>query len=374
MYKRILPILFLLILVAGCQKETLPIIPEEEQEYIPAQRVDGRVVLSYVTYWGTTIPDPTFFTHICYAFAELYVKDGVYMGFKLQGKEERFRQIANLKKQNRDLKILISFTHIVENSDNSQGGGFSALSKSDQYRKAFALDCKAFLQAWDIDGVDIDWEFPGLSWSGAASDPAVDVANHVLLMKQLRETLGSEYLLSYAGYVKNKVAVSNGYRYIDIKAVDPYVDFVNLMTYNMDAAPKHHSALNDTRAYWDCLRTVNAYINAGVSYNKLLLGIPFYGCHSFTEKPTSLNYKTILTLDKSIYKIDNWDIVSSTPYVTKNGVFFCGYDNSRSIEIKGKWAIGLGMRGLMYWQYDGDDSKGTLRKAVWESIMFRAKI
>ena len=137
----------------------------------------------------------------------------------------------------------------------------------------------------------------------------------------------------------------------------------------MDAAPNHHSALNDTRAYWDCLRTVNAYKNAGVSYSKLLLGIPFYGCHSFTEKPTSLNYKTILTLDKSIYKIDNWDTVSSTPYVTKNGVFFCGYDNSRSIEIKGKWAVGLGMKGLMYWQYDGDDANGTLRKAVWEAVM-----
>ncbi len=370
MSKRVLPIFFLIILFSGCQKENLPITPEEEEKYIPAQRVEGRVVLAYVTYWGTTTPDPKFFTHICYAFAELYVRDGVYNGFKLQGKEERFRQIANLKKQNPELKVLISFTHIVENSDNSQGGGFSALSKSDQSRKAFALDCKAFLEAWDIDGVDIDWEFPGLSWSGAASDPAVDVANHVLLMKQLRETLGNEYLLSYAGYVKNKVAVSNGYRYVDIKAVDPYVDFVNLMTYNMDAAPKHHSALSDTRAYWDCLRTVNAYKNAGVPYSKLLLGIPFYGCHSFSEKPTSLNYKTILTLDKSIYKIDNWDIVSNTPYVTKNGVFFCGYDNPRSIEIKGRWAIGLGMKGLMYWQYDGDDTKGSLRKAVWESTMF----
>lgn len=70
-----------------------------------------------------------------------------------------------------------------------------------------------------------------------------------------------------------------------------------------------------------------------------------------------------------VYKIDNWDAVSSTPYVTKNGVFFCGYDNSRSIGIKADWAIGLNMKGLMYWQYDADDASGTLRKAVWESVM-----
>jgi len=370
MRRSFLPVLFALVLFAACQKDVIPEIPGEKPEpYVPAERVEGRVAVAYVTYWGTTIPDPTFFTHINYAFAELYVQNGVYQGFKLQGKEDRFRQIVNLKKNFPHLKILISFTHIVENSDNSQGGSFSALAKSDEYRRAFAADCKAFIETWGIDGVDIDWEYPGLSWSGAASDPAVDTQNYTLLMKQLRETLGTQYLLTYAGYVKNKVAITGGYRYIDVAAVDQYVDYVNLMTYNLDAAPKHHSALSDSRAYWDCVRTVSAYRAAGVAYNKLVLGIPFYGQHSFSEKPTSLNYKTILTLDPTQYKIDNWDNISSTPYVTKNGVFFCGYDNAKSIDIKGKWAIGLGMKGLMYWQYDADDSKGTLRKAVWEAVM-----
>jgi hypothetical protein len=31
--------------------------------------------------------------------------------------------------------------------------------------------------------------------------------------------------------------------------------------------------------------------------------------------------------------------------------------------------MNLGLKGLMYWQYDADDSKGTLRKAVWEATM-----
>lgn len=370
MRKIFLPVLLVLVMFQACQKEPIPVVPgEQEKEYIPSAKVNGRVALAYVTYWGSATPDARLFTHISYAFAELYVRNGVYEGFKLQGKESRFRQIVNLKQQYPNLKILIAFTHVVDNSDNSQGGSFSALAKSDEYRKAFANDCKAFMTSWGIDGVDIDWEFPGLSWSGAASDPSVDVANHVLLMKQLRETLGDEAIVTYAGYVKDKVAVSGGYRYIDVKEVDKYVDFVNLMTYNMDAAPKHHSALGDSRAYWDCIRTVNAYRNAGVAYNKMVLGIPFYGCHSFSVKPTSLNYNTIIALNPAQYKIDNWDPVANVPYVTKDGVFFCGYDNPKSIAIKGKWAINLGLKGLMYWQYDADDSKGTLRKAVWEATM-----
>lgn len=359
-------------LIYSCQKEPIP-TPNDKEEpstpYTPSPQIAGRVALAYVTYWGTTIPDTRLMTHLSYAFAELVVRDGVYKGFELQGKEERFRKIVALKESAPALKILIAFTHVVDNPGNIQGGSFSAMASTSQGRKAFALDCKAFIEKWGIDGVDIDWEFPGLSWSGAASDPAIDTHNFTLLIKELRETLGSNRVITYAGYVKDKVTVQGGFRYIDVKAVDPYVDFVNIMTYNMDAAPKHHSALSDSRAYWDCVRAVNSYRSAGVDYNKMVLGIPFYGQHSFSEKPTSLDYKTIKGLDPSQYKIDNWDPISNTPYVTKNGLFFCGYDNPKSIDIKGKWAISLGLKGLMYWQYDGDDAQGTLRRAVWESIM-----
>ena len=130
---------------------------------------------------------------------------------------------------------------------------------------------------YGLDGIDLDWEFPGLSWSGQAVDKAVDTQNHILLMKQLRETLGKEYLLTYAGYVMDKQNVSGGFRYIDIKALDEIVDYVNLMTYDMDDAGDPHNALNCPSAYWDITRTWNAYVAAGATPSKLVLGIPFYG-------------------------------------------------------------------------------------------------
>ncbi len=340
---------------------------EQTNDLLPAK--DGRVAIAYVTWYGKSIPDPSLMTHICYAFAELYVRDGVYEGFKLQGSEDRFRQVVALKKKNPNLKISLSFSHTVDNSDNWQGGGFSALAKSDEYRKAFAKDCRDFCSKWGIDGIDIDWEFPGLSWSGHACDPAVDVENHVLLMKQLRETLGTRYLLTYAGYGKDVIETDEGRKYIDIAAVDPYVDFVNVMTYDMDAAPHHQSALRDKSAYVDCERAIKAYTDAGVAASKLVLGIPFYGRISFDKSPGAIDYNKIILLDKNDYKIDNWDSNANVPYVTYKGSYYCGYDNEKSIAIKGDWIRSLGMKGMMYWDYNADDNQHTLCKAVWQAVM-----
>ena len=344
--------------------------PEEQEnklypdELYPA--VDGRVVVSYVTYYGSSVPDVKYMTHINYAFAELYVVDGVYQCFKLQGKESRFKQIVDLKKKKPSLKILLSFTHGVSNSDNAQGGGFSAMAKSDVDRKKFAQDCLDFCKKWGIDGIDIDWEFPGLSWSGHACDPRVDVENHVLLMKQLRETLGSNYLLTYAGYVFDAQgsAENNNWKYVDVKSVDPYVDWVNIMTYNMTETA--HSALNNPKLWVDCKRAVKAYTDKGVSPSKLVLGVPFFGWGEVTW-----SYKSILSKDPTKYKIDNWDSASSVPYVTEIATSkrLCAYDNPKSIVMKGDFARGSGLKGMMSWQYDQDDAKLTLNKAMWQSTM-----
>lgn len=336
-------------------------------------KVEGRVVAAYATYYGTATPSPYFFTHINYAFAEVYMSpDGVYMGFQIQGSEARFQQIVGLKSKFPDLKISISFTDTQANSDNPGGGGFSLLAKSETYRRQFADDCRSFLQEWNLDGVDMDWEFPGLSWSGNEDyyDVAVDVENHVLLMQQLRETLGNNYLLTYAGYCMDVQPVTGGSRYIDIAAVDPYVDYVYIMTYDLDAAPNHQSALYSPAAYSDCTRAVQTYLDAGVDPSKLVLGIPFYGRRSFSDAPQSINYRDIVLLSPlEGYVIDNWYEEGQVPYVTLNGDFYCGYDDPESIAIKGEWLLGKGMAGMMYWDYDGDDRAGTLRRAVWQATM-----
>ena len=361
--------------IVGCSKDSYvePPQPEEEPEqeapYVPSEAVPGRVVLAYVTYYGSTLPKPELVTHINYAFAELYFKDGKYTGFKLQGKESRFNSVVALKKKNPNLKILLSFTNGVSNSDNKPGAGFSVLSASDEMRRAFAQDCRDFCKEHGIDGIDIDWEYPGLGWSSQPCDVLNDTKNHVLMMKQLRETLGSEYLLTYAGYVTDRRTVSGGgYKYMDIKALNDVVDYVNIMTYDFDEGKKPHNAVVAPSAYWDISRTYNAYMDAGASPKKMVLGIPFYGRISFGGSPSAWTYKKIITLGKD-YTIDNWDDQAKVPYVTYLGAKYCYYDNARSIAYKTDWALDRKFKGVMYWENDQDDDKFTLRKAAWEGVM-----
>ena len=69
------------------------------------------------------------------------------------------------------------------------------------------------------------------------------------------------------------------------------------------------------------------------------------------------------------FKVDNWDDKGLVPYVTKDGKMWAGYDNPKSIGLKAEKILSMGMKGLMFWDYDADDSAGTLRNAVWNSVM-----
>ncbi len=69
------------------------------------------------------------------------------------------------------------------------------------------------------------------------------------------------------------------------------------------------------------------------------------------------------------YKIDNWDEKGMVPYITKDGKMWAGYDNPKSISLKADNILKMGMKGLMYWDYDADDAAGTLRTAVWNAVM-----
>jgi len=50
-------------------------------------------------------------------------------------------------------------------------------------------------------------------------------------------------------------------------------------------------------------------------------------------------------------------------------ILIVGCQKDYTPALKGEWLLGLGMKGLMCWDYDGDDPAGTLRKALWEATM-----
>ena len=66
--------------------------------------------------------------------------------------------------------------------------GFSQAARTQEGREKFAASALEIVKKYGLDGVDIDWEYPGTSLAGIASDKS-DKENYTLLLAELRKTL-----------------------------------------------------------------------------------------------------------------------------------------------------------------------------------------
>ena len=308
---------------------------------------DGPVVAAYITGWNADmpLPDCSVLTHINYAFGKV---NDTFDGVIIQ-RPERLRELAGLKK---DHKI-----YVVLSIGGWTAGGFSEMASTDKRRKAFAKDCKRIVKEYGIDGIDIDWEYPSSSEAGITSSPD-DIDNFTLLMRELRKALGKSYLLSCA-------TIADG-RFVDFRAIEPYVDLVNIMMYDVGNPPYHHAALyrSEMSGRVTAQEALQAHLDAGMPVNKLVLGVPFYGRSVKGFGDTA--YGAIVKRTDVTRK---WDDVAKVPYLVKDGKFVCTYEDAESLVWKCRFIKKMGMRGAMYWEYRNDDEDGTLRNAVWNGIM-----
>ena len=339
--KKILTFIFATVVIplSSCSKETI--------EKKPAD--DEKIIVAYVTSWSTIIPETQYVTHVNYAFAHVNTTfDGVIID-----KEERFRAIAKLKSEK--VKILLSI-------GGWGSGRFSEMAASATSRNKFALDCARVVRDFEIDGIDIDWEYPTVGSAGISYSPD-DTENYTLLMRDLRNAIGDDKLLTLASVASGK--------YIDFMAIEQYIDFVNIMAYAMDESPKHHSAMyrSEHTGEMSCEEAVNAHLATGLPPSKLVLGIPFYG-RARGELGRSANYSKIMTLGDNYTRM--WDDIAKCPYLVDTaGDIVCSYENPQSIEVKCKYIIDNGLLGIMYWEYSADDAEGTLRKSVHNQLKIK---
>ena len=192
--------------------------------WMPCQAGTDKIVVAYVASWTTgRLPDPTLMTHINYAFG--HVKK-TFDGVDIQN-PDFLKEVVALKQQNPKLKVVLSVGGWTS-------GNFSEMAASAQYRRAFAKDCRRVVDQYGLDGIDIDWEYPTSSVAGISSSPD-DTDNYTLLMRDLRKALGKKKLLTAA-------TVADA-RYIDFNGCLRYMDFVNIMAYDVANPPKHHTTL-----------------------------------------------------------------------------------------------------------------------------------
>jgi chitinase len=306
-----------------------------------------KVIVAYVTSWTKVMPDPAHVTHINYAFGHV---NNTFNGIRIDN-ENRLRTLADLKKNAPGLKIMLSI-------GGWGSGRFSEMAATDENRKKFAEDCLRVVDEFKLDGIDIDWEYPGSNAAKISSSPD-DTKNYTLLMQEIRNKISKSKLLTLASVADAK--------YIDFKAIEPVVDFVNIMTYDMGRPPSHHAGLYRSK-YTSGIsvdEAVTAHQNAGMPLNKLVLGIPFYG-HGNKGIADFIDYREIVNLTG--FK-KQWDEVAKVPYLENDkGEFVCTYETPESIAIKCAYLLERDMLGAMYWEYGGDTDDGILRKAVFSGV------
>ncbi|XP_055389603.1 chitinase-3-like protein 2 [Condylostylus longicornis] len=285
---------------------------------------------------------------------------------------EIFNETRALKIRNHDLKILVWAGGI-----NSRG--FAQMVQNHARRKTFIQSLKYTLHDYYLDGVDIDWEFP--------SAYNKEKQHFSQLLHEIRREYQREhrtYILSVA------VAAPEGIAYFayDIRELQNYCDFVNIMTYDFHfytkgapftginsplyARHKERSILATLNINY----TVNYWNKNGLNKNKIIIGLPTYG-HSYRlvnafnheiESPAKgfglvgrsgfASYPAVCWFkNNNIYVTTKFDTETCSPYMYA-GLEWISFENIESIECKTKYILDNNFGGAMVFSLNTDDFSG----------------
>ena len=292
--------------------------------------------------------------------------------------------------------------------------GFGWMSRDTARRKAFVDSIVHFLQRYDFDGVDIDWEYPASDGAVPGADRPEDAQNYLQLIKDLRAGMdwlgaktGKQYRLSSAiPATKGKLDLINW------TEVSRYMNRLYVMTYDLTGAwereTSHHTPLNiNPGASAGSSTGVSArwtieYLqsNFGVPANKLMIGAANYARAkriqypgdlqelgnglrgSTTYKPTVAPGTTTFiltiagigtweagvlenydmyqnTLDRDLrhrngYKLYT-DKAANADYLVNPIGSFITIETPRTTALKAQYAKDHGLAGLFFWMIEQDN-------------------
>src|SRR3954463_12274903 len=218
-----------------------------------------------------------------------------------------FNQLVKLKAAHPDLQVVMSI-----------GGWtlskyFSDVAATPAARQAFVQSCVDLLLRGNLptggwpeqsggngaaaglfDGIDIDWEYPGIDPGNGADHSPADVHNATLLLQEFRRQFdeygaitGRHYLVT-ADLPAGNVNSSGSWELANVGQV---VDWIGLLTFDFHGSwdswtafnspfsldPKSPAVPGALMSTWSTAGTVDYYLANGISSDKLVVGVPFYG-------------------------------------------------------------------------------------------------
>uniref|UniRef100_T1IRN6 GH18 domain-containing protein n=1 Tax=Strigamia maritima TaxID=126957 RepID=T1IRN6_STRMM len=312
--------------------------------------------------------DTSLCTHIIFAFAEIS-ENGTLIPAN-PNDPEVYSQLIQLKQKAPSLKLMVS-----TGSDR-----LSAISKTTESRRIvirFCKECNRVFKKYDFDGIDIDWEFPGIFGRG----------NFVALLKEI-----NEISLIMFGEGDNKPLLTAAVSAVPAKIIESYnipqiakyVDFVNIMCYSYNYFHKsfpftgYNSPLfkrkydlpyaNMMNIEWG----TNHWAYEGMPKNKIVVGIPTYG-HTYILANPKWHKVYDLAIGSGIFEGDinfpqvcdllhnggerAFDNQTMVPYYFQDKNWI-SYEDEVSMTYKAKWIVSQNFSGVMTWTLNSDDWSG----------------
>lgn len=328
-------------------------------------------------------------THIIYSFTHVIDGEMRFRNPDIAG--PKLKQLVAQKERNPDLKVMIAC-----------GGwgadGFSDMALTDESRSKFIKSAMAFIEEHQLDGMDMDWEYPGISGAGTKARPE-DTRNFTLLMKGLREALDEldrPQTLTFAS-----AGWKRYYDFVEMDEVMKYTDYTNVMTYDQVSGVSmytgHHTPLGDVRAeeiegtpmkdHLDSLykagenldphprsaqKIVDFLIAEGVDPRQIVIGAAFYGRVWKGVSPENnglyqlsggihIGWSAYHHIRKTFEQDDNferyWDEQAQAAFMyNAKDSLLLSYDDTVSVALKTKYAKEKGLGGIMFWEL-GNDTK-----------------
>lgn len=258
---------------------------------------------------------------------------------------------------------------------------FSSIAADPTKRSNFAHSCNELVRIYNIDGIDVDWEYPGFADHNGTSS---DITNYTLLLQEVRDSL--DVVETEVGKTLKLTAAFSGdpdkMDDIEWDEVVQILDYINLMSYDFFGAfsdeTNHNSPLYAPQSgnqNFNCHSAIDRLITQyNVPSEKLNLGVAFYGRSSKTNGTPTLHSPTTGATDlvtfatdegsPQYYNVlanmnlfnDHWDDVAKVPYLTGTGNLntFVSYDNEKSIGLKGQYIVDKNLAGAIIWEITGD--------------------
>lgn len=223
------------------------------------------------------------------------------------------KRLNDSKKPHNKVKLLIGVGGAKKNSQH-----FSAMAASPIARSHFVKKLTEFCHKYQLNGADIDWEYP---------ETHQDQENALLLFKQLQQVFNQQELILTAAitYTPEQVRFA--------KQVEPYVHQINLMVYE---------PVKDLKTFQQQIDfAVRLIEKEALSGDKLVVGLPFYGKNMTTGK--TMAYNKIITAKQL-----------GSPDITH-----INYMSADEIKANTQMMKAKGYAGVMFWELGFDTSSNS---------------